>query len=289
MSESYSKKSIRIDIALDDKGSREVKTFEGFAVSVSVQKNGDPEKPKATVTLLGLSLDTMAQLTRLAFEPLSARKNLIEILAGEQGKTLASIFKGEITTAWADFNKAPSVEFQIEARSASYPSLIPQSPLSVKGQQTAEEAIKSLCNQIGYSFENAGVTASISDCVINGDPVQKMRWIANTVGANLVIDDNSVVLMPKDGVRKNRGEIPLIRADNGMIGYPTFDENGVSAACFFRPDIRIGGRVKIESVVPRATGVWKVTSLTHELAAYNPGGGSWKTSFKGSYIKNGGQ
>ena len=287
MSESYTQKTIRIDIALDEKGSREIKTFEGFATAVNIQKNGEPEKPKASVSIIGLSLDTMAQLTHLAFEPRSSRKNLIEILAGDRGATLASVFKGEITTAWADFNKAPSIEFQIEARSGSYPSLIPQSPLSVKGQQTAEEAISSLCKQIGYSFENAGVTASISNCVINGDPIKKMQWIAESVGANLVIDDTSVVLMPKSGTRKNTGEIPLITSENGMIGYPTFDDNGISASCFFRPELRIGGKVRVESIVPRATGVWKITSLTHELAAYNTGGGSWKTSFKGSYISNG--
>lgn len=285
--ETYTKKTIRIDISMDDGNATQVQSFEGFACAVKIDKAGDPEPPKASIGIAGLSLDTMAQLTRLAFDPLTKRNNKLEIWAGELGTSLASIFKGEITTAWADFNTAPSVEFKIDARSASFPSLIPQSPISVKGQQTASSLIEGLCKEIGYTFENSGVTASVSNCVINGDPISKMRWIANSVGANLIIDDSTVILVDKGGSRKPSGEIPLVTADNGMIGYPVFDDQGINASCFFRPDLQIGSKVQVKSVVPRASGVWKITSLSHSLVAYNPDGGEWKTEFKGSYLKNG--
>lgn len=285
--ESYVKKQIRVDVAMADGGATKIQSFEGFATAVKVSKEGAPELPKAAIGIAGLSLDTMAQLTRLAFDPLTKRNNKVEVSAGEAGTVLASIFKGEITSAWADFNQAPSIVFQIEARSASFPSLIPQSPISVKGQQSAAGLIEGLCKEIGYSFENNGVTASVSNCVINGDPIRKMRWIASSVGANLIIDDDSVVLVAKSGTRQPRGGIPLINAGNGMIGYPTFDDQGISVSCFFRPELRIGATVRVESIVPRATGLWKITSLEHELSANNPGGGDWKTTISGSYVKNG--
>lgn len=283
MPESYSEKDIRVTVVLDEgKGATE-KIFQGFACDVNIQKSGAPEKPKASITLKGLSLDTMAAMTQLAFDSQSKRKNAVRIEAGEKGRTLSSIFQGEITSAWADFNSAPDVEFQIEAVSGSYPNLIPQSPISVKGQQKAEDAIKSLCDEIGYSFENHGVSGSISNCILSGSPVQKMQWIAETVGANLIVDDKSVVLVPKRGVRAAKGTIPVISVASGMIGYPTFDDKGIKVSSLFRPDLQIGALVQVESIVPRASGKWKITALSHELSANDPGSNSWATTITGTY------
>ena len=42
------------------------------------------------------------------------KRNKINVSAGEKGKTLSVIFKGEIINAWADFNAAPSPTFKID-------------------------------------------------------------------------------------------------------------------------------------------------------------------------------
>lgn len=283
MAESYSEKEICVTVLLDENKGTVEKVFKGFPCDVNIQKTGAPEKPKASVTLKGLSLDTMSAMTQLAFDSQSKRKNSIKIEAGEKGRTLSSVFQGEITSAWADFNSAPDVEFQIEAVSGSYPNLIPQSPITVKGQQKAEDAIKALCDEIGYSFENSGVTGSISNCILSGSPVQKMQWIAETVGANLIIDDKSVALVPKNGTRAAKGSIPLISSETGMIGYPTFDDKGIKVSAFFRPDLVIGAVVQVESIVPRASGKWKITALAHELSAGDPNGKNWATTITGTY------
>ena len=285
MSDSYSEKSVVATVLMSEGKSSFEKRFEGFAIEASIDKPGPPDTPTATVTILGLGLDTMASLTQLAFDHRAKRKNLLKIEAGERGRTLSTVFTGEITSAWADFNAAPDVEFQIDAKSASYPNLIPQPPISVRGQQTAADAIKSLCDEIGYTFENHGVSASISNCILHGSPVHKMRWIAETVGASLIIDDTTCALVPKYGVRAPAGGIPLISVETGMIGWPTFDDKGIRVESFFRPDVRIGSTVRVASIVPRASGVWKVTSLHHDLSANNPDGADkWITSIYGVYV-----
>lgn len=276
----FNLKDILVTVLLDG---QEAISFKDFAVQCSVDKSGCPAFPKATVILYGLSLNTMERLTHLGFTTFSLKRNKINISAGIKGQALATIFKGEITNAWADFNSAPSPTFKIEAQCGLFPALIPQPPIAVNGNQTVAGIIESISKEIGYAFENNEVTASIKDCVINGDPVEKMRRVANAVGANLIFDDDKVVLVPKNASRKEHGTIPLINSQNGMIGYPTFSNNGIQVACFFRPELRIGANFKLESIVPRATGTWKITSLKHELSANNPNNNSWKTVIQAIY------
>ena len=225
----------------------------------------------------------MERLTHLGFKSFSLKRNKINVSAGEKGKTLSVIFKGEIINAWADFNAAPSPTFKIEANCGLFPALIPQPPISVNGNQTVAGLIDQISKEIGYTLENNDITASIKDCIIEGDPVTKMRRIAGAVGANLIFDDDKVVLVEKHGIRKTQGSIPLINAMNGMIGYPTFSNNGINVTTFFRPDLRIGANFKLETIVPRASGTWKITGLRHELSANDPGAQAWKTSITAIY------
>lgn len=190
---------------------------------------------------------------------------------------------GVIVNAWADFNAAPSPVFKIEANCGLFPALIPQPPISVNGNQTVTGLIDQITKEIGYTLENNDITASIKDCIIDGDPVTKMRRIADAVGVDLIFDDEKVVLIKNHGTRKTQGSVPLINATNGMIGYPTFTNNGINVSTFFRPDLRIGANFKLETIVPRASGTWKITGLRHELCANDPSAQSWKTNITSIY------
>ena len=285
MASSYTEKSIRITITIDNgAGAGTQCVFEGFATQVRVTKQGAPELPKASVRIYGLSEQRMAELTMLSFDALSLRRNAIEIAAGEAGNALSVIFQGEVTNSAPDFNAAPSPVMNIEAITAAYPKLIPASPVSVNGSQTAESLMTQFSEQAGMTFKNEGVTASVSNCVINGDPISKMEWVANSVGADLVMDDNQAVLVPRDAVRGELSAVAAINPQTGETGYPTFDSKGIQATCFFRPDLCVAGYCKIESALPRATGVWKIYSVTHDLTANCPGGGAWFTTIAGTWI-----
>ena len=97
-----------------------------------------------------------------------------------------------------------------------------------------------------------------------------------------MIDDNQIILIPAGGSRK--GAVPLLSDKTGMSGYPTFNQDGISCKCMYRPDLEIGGLFKVESIVPRATGTWKITKLSHALAAFQPTGGPWESAIEGQYV-----
>lgn len=279
----FSKKVIRATVTLDKSGMNNQKVFEGFATHVSISKTGGVDFAQCAIEIYGLTLDVMAQLTVLSFRPLGRRWNLLAIEAGESGGTLSSIFQGEVTSAYADLNGSSPV-LKMEAKTGAYPILDPTPQYAVSGQQSAGEVLQMLASQTGKTFKNEGVDATLSDCVITGDPITKMRAVADAVGADLIIDDDQIALVPRGKVRQVEGGIPVVSADTGMIGYPTFSGTGIQVSSYFRPDLRIGAAVRVSSIVPSASGVWKIVSLSHELSANTPNSGAWLTSFEGMWL-----
>lgn len=281
---SYSQKRIRITITMDEGGVGSQMIFTSHAMAVRIQKQGAPELPKAQVSIWGLSQAQMTQLTMLSFDALSMRRNVIEIAAGADGRQPAVVFQGEITNAAPDMNAAPSPVMRIEAISAAYPQLIPSAPIAVKGEQTVDSLMQSFAGEAGMQYESVGVSSSLSNCTINGDPITKAKWVADTVGADLVIDDQKLVLVDPKSSRGQAVMIDVINPQTGQIGYPSFDSMGIRAVCFFNPNLQVCGLCRIESSMPRASGVWKIYSVSHEIAANMPNGGAWRTEIAGTWI-----
>lgn len=282
MSLSFTEKQLVVTILLDG----EQKSFPGFATTVHIQKQGAPELPRANVQIFGLSEAKLAQLTLLSFDGLSLRPNRIQIMAGDSESGMSICFEGEITNSAPDFNAAPSPVLNIEAITAAYPKLLPQSPVSISGSQAVEDLMESLASEAGLTFRNEGISTSLSNCTINGDPISKMQWVSDTIGADLIFDDKEVILVPRDGTRGQLLTVTAINPQTGQIGYPSFDSMGIRCSCFFRPDLMVAGYCRIESSLPRASGVWKIYSVDHDLSANLPSGGPWTSTISGTWMES---
>mgnify|MGYP003623437740 CR=1 FL=1 len=284
MYESFAKENIEVEITLaaGNSGEGDTKSIHGLACECTITKPGLPEKGRAELKIWGLPYADLAQLTTLAFEPMESEKNLISISAGEEGGEMSRVFAGEIASAWADFNSAPDVCLSASAESGFYPQRISAPPMSVNGEAPAADLISALAAEMGYSFLNRGVSASVKNAHYQGSPLEKSLAIAREIGAELIIDDNEVVLIPKGGTRSD--EAPLLSADTGLIGYPTFDQNGIVCRCLFRKDLELAGRIKIETIVPKASGTWKVTKLSYFLSSHQPQGGPWECQLEGQSV-----
>jgi hypothetical protein len=279
---SFTRKIIEMTFVLSDGdfGGGNALTVNGLSCSVSIEKPGLPDKGTAKIGLVGLTLAHMEELTTLAFRAGEMQRNLVTIKAGD-GDSMAVVFEGEITMAWTDFNKAPDPETQIEAESGAYPQRIAEPPMSVKGEAPVAGLIEQEARAMGYAFKNEGCVASVRNAVFNGSPLEKIQKMARQVGAGLLVDDREVVLLPaKDAPRG--GDAVLLNKDTGMIGYPTFNQDGIQVKCLFNPDLKQGGLVKVESVLPKSTGVWRITKLSHDLAAFRQG--PWNSAVEAEYV-----
>ena len=283
----FRRKAIRIQMTLGKgvfPGTQDnTYVVDGLGVNVEVEKNGLPDLNKAKISISNMAYDKMEQLTMLAFRPLRRAKNVVAVFAGDEGTQLDRVFVGEVTSAFADYSNAPDIEFQIEASSGSHPLQIAAAPVSVNGQTAASELIKRFATEMGYTFKNDGVTAQVKNSIFNGLPLEKAKAVADQCGIDLLCDDGEIIIMPRRKERK-ANVVPLLTAESGLIGYPTFTADGISLNAFFNPDFKLKGLIRVESIVPRATGTWKITKLSHSLSAYRTDSEDWYSSIEAHWV-----
>ena len=286
MASSYSVKTLRAEIQLGTGNfqgtSKNTYTIEGLAMSAKIEKVGLPDLNKCALSIAGMKYDVMEQLTVLGFRKLTSAKNLLTLYGGTQGETLPVLFSGDITKAVADFKNAPDVTFNISATTGAYSVKKAAPPLSVAGSTAAADLAKAWAAEMGYSFKNAGVTTQVQNCIFNGSPLQKLRVLSEQYHIETIIDDGEIIIQPRGEVRKT-GTIPYLTEESGLAGYPAFTDNGISLVALYNPDFKFGGLVRVKSIVPRASGEWKITKLMHSVSAYEKSG-EWFSEIEGSWI-----
>lgn len=282
----FNKKQIVISIALAQgtfMGEKNEVTLPAVPTRITIDKTGGNELPKMAAEIDNLSLDLMQRLTVLAFRNLQTYNNVIKVEAGEEGQTPDLVFQGEIVSAVPVFNADGTATFKIDAASGYYPLQKSTQPVSVNTDTTIVSLFKQFADEAGYTLENNGVEGSVKNSVFTGTPIQKARQLARQTGVDLLIDNGTMVILPSY-LDSREGAVPLLSADSGLLGYPAFTNDGISCKCLFSPLLKIGGMVKIESIVPKATGVWRVTKLHHSLQAYQTAGGDWSTQIDAAWL-----
>ena len=283
---SFTNKTIQVVMAMAEgvfqNGANQI-TVEGVPTSVEIQKQGGDERPSCTVVISNLNIDVVKQLTTLSFRPLQRFKNQITINAGEVGKQLQTIFIGDFENAYGDFQDAPTMNLEVKAIAAQHGALIASPATSVDGTEQVSELMEQWAIEAGCVLENHGVNASVKNTIYRGSPIDKAKALAREVNIDLIIDDGKFVITPAN--TPINGNAVLIDAQHGLLGYPAFDNDGIEFNMIFDPNVKIGGLVKIESVVPRASGIWKVTKINTKLEAYIPSGGSWDSTVSATWVQ----
>lgn len=283
---SFTNKTIQVVMAMAEgvfqNGANQI-TVEGLPTTVDIQKQGGDERPSCTVTIGNLNIDVVKQLTTLSFRPLQRFKNQITVNAGEVGKQLQTIFIGDFENAYGEFQNAPTMNLMVKAISAQHGALMATPATSVDGTEQVAKLMEQWAVEAGCTLENKGVNASVKNVVYRGSPVDKAKTLARDVGIDLIIDDGKFIITPNG--KAVDGNAVLIDPKHGLLGYPAFSNDGIEFNMIFDPNVKIGGLVKIESVVPRASGIWKVTKITTKLEAYVPNGGSWNSSVSATWVQ----
>lgn len=281
---SFNKKDIRVTFQLSAENfnsAGNTKIVSGLACTFNIEQVAAPDFCKAQGKIYNMNIDDIAKLTTLSFEPLAVEKrNLIKIETTENNIDFTTVFVGEIENAFGDFNSTPDIALTINAMSGTYAMKLPASPLSNKGATPVKDLFNKLVIQAGYKLET-NITASVNNIYLQGSIMQQIYALARTIGAKVIIDNDILRVMKKDESLKN-GTV-LINAKSGLIGHPTFSNQGIILSCEYNPRIKQQGLIQVESIVPKATGTWRVIKLNHIIAANIPAGGDWKTQIEAVY------
>lgn len=284
---SYTKKILEARITLaagNFQGGHNTKILR-LGMDADIQKPGGKEKNKCKLRGYNMLLEDMEQLCSLAFAPLkTSSKNVLALYAGDVENGLSLAFSGDILSAVPDFNSAPDPVMEFECVTGYAASVTPTPPLTQQGEQDVAQALERLAGQMGCSFVNRGVAVKLRNTCWVGGPREQAQQIADAARIALIVDDGEMIIAPPGEMRQDDGgDTPVWRYSTGLFGHPSFSNDGIAVRGLYEPKCRLGGPIRIESIVPRASGLWQITSLTHTLKTGYGGADVWETQVKAGY------
>lgn len=289
MTGSFTKKRLQVNLTLSSgtfgPGKGNQVQLDGLRMEAEIEKGGHPSKNRCVLKIYGMLPADMNMLTTVPSKserPLAVHRNLLQLLAGdENGMALA--FQGEVTEAFAKYQSPPNLLFHVEALEGFYPALAPVAPKSYRGGASVASIMATLAAQMGYRFENNGVTAQLANPYLAGTAYQQAAAVASAAGIEFGIDDGTLFIAPRGALRA--GHAPLLSPETGLKEYPVFDKKGLKLECLYNPGIHLGGPIVVKSAVPVACGTWRVNGLRHHLESEAPGG-KWESKISASWLGN---
>jgi hypothetical protein len=247
---------------------------DGLRISATIEKTAGVAMPSMQMTIFGLTLDLLNQLTTLGKQVMDQRdNNTVTLLASEDGGASTVVFTGSIYQSFAQFD-GPNAILSVVSMSGGYQAIAPVVPTSYKGTTDVAIVMSNIASQSGLTFENNNVNVKLSNPYFAGTALQQMQAAAAAANIHATIDLGCLAIWPKDGSRG--GSPPLISAATGMVGYPSYTTQAVSFRTLYNPAIGFGSTVKIQSIMTPACGTWPVLQMAHHLESETPGG-AWFT------------
>lgn len=253
-------------------------TLQGFRAIAEIDKAGGMMMGTLKAKIYGVKQADMNSITTLQWKPQTWIPNTVEVFAID-GTAETLIFAGNIVNAWADYQGMPDVFLHIQAQAAFFNALKAIPPRSFKGPIDTPSVMAQIAKDLGYTFENNGVTTQLTDLYLPNTGLEQAKDLARAAGCDLYLDDKVLAITPPNVPRK--ALIPVISPTSGLIGYPTFDGVGVNFQALFNPGVTFGGSIKLETDVQQAAGEWIVTSVAHRLESEKPGG-AWFSTIRGN-------
>lgn len=284
MNSTFTKKRLRLTIGLAVGAG----TFEGtpsntvtltdLRMVADLINAGGESMGQAQLRVFGLTQSMLNQLTVIGMINRVNPMNKVLLEAGDDAGGMHMVFMGIIADAWADYNSAPDVAFNILAYVGMDAALKPVAPSSYNSPSADVATIMAdLAKTMGLDFENNGVQVKLSYPYFPGTALMKVRACASAARIHYWIDRGTLAIWAEDTGRE--GEMPLISPETGIVGYPSLSSKGMTIRTLFNSSIRVGGDIIVESSIPMACGKFRVGTFAHSLSSELPGG-PWFTTLE---------
>jgi len=284
---SFIKRRLRITINLGEGQFGETRgpdvTLTGYRAQVSVVAYNADVQSSLQMRIFGLSQDMINRLTVIGPIYQERRVNRILIEAGDDNDVLSVLYEGTIYQAWADYNQAPEVSFNILGYAAADKAVKPVPPRSYVGATPVAVVMRDIAASMGLAFRNSGVRAMLSSPYFPGTDIDQLVSCAQAARINYLIEKGMLYIWNERG---SRDDPPIqINPETNLIGYPNFTGDGIEFNILYTPAIGAGKKVQVTSVIEAAHGEWTVVALSHHLESEVPGG-AWLTKLLCRRIEN---
>ena len=266
----------------------------GLRASVHIEKAGSLANNFTDITIYGLTLSQMNNFSTFGLQLATGTlfRNTVQINAGDSVNGMSLCYIGDIIAAYADLNSMPNVGFKIQAQTSYYDTVAAADPTTYN---SASVKISDIMNTLAGKLAAGNVTVENTlqqDVVLRfpykaGSLLTQIREFALEAGIQANIDDNVLVLStPKTN---RQGSTVMLSKTSGMIGSPTYNQNGVLVRCIFNPQLKFQGLVQIASSLLSpssqasaflpANGTWLIYAINHTLESMTPNG-KWESTLQ---------
>jgi hypothetical protein len=207
-------------------------------------------------------------------DPQTVVANAILVLEANDETGWLQVFEGQFYDAQPEYKSLPDVSLLVSAKQGYAAQILIAAPSSFAGAVDVAGLAAQLAAQMGFAFENNGVTGTLHSPYLPGTLMDQFRELGKAAGFDYYFDAKStLIICPRNQPRLNQGST-VISPTSGLVGYVTLTRNaGVEFDCIFTPAILLGSPIVIQdSDVPGTNGQWFPYQMTHELESVKPGG-----------------
>lgn len=183
--------------------------LQGFRTVVDIDKAGGMTMSTLKARVYGVRQQDMNSVTTLQWKPGTLMPNTVEVYAID-GLAETLVFAGNIVNAWADYQSMPEVFLHIQARAGFFNQLRPVPPRSFKGGVDVPSVMAQIARDLGYTFENNGVTTQLVDVYLPNTGLEQAKDLARAAGCDLYLDDKILAITPPNVPRKLGATAPPV-------------------------------------------------------------------------------
>lgn len=281
---SYSQKLLRATLILPTANfpgtSSNTLTLVGYRMSATIQ--GAAGWPNSLdLSIFGMRQADMNAVTILwsaATPQQVSTRALVQLEASSDGIAWTQVFSGTFIQAQPDYQSVPYANLRAQAITGNGMQLAIAPATTYPGSTSIATIAQYLAGQMGFAFENNGVTGNLASPYYPGTFMDQFRQLAQHANFDFYFDGNATLaICPKNTPRQGK-TVPVFTPSSGLIGFPTIQQYGIHCQTLFTPALTLGGEIQIAgSIVPSANGTWSPYNATHELESLMPGG-AWFTS-----------
>ena len=205
--------------------------------------------------------------------PININARALLVLDANDGNGFLQVFEGQFFEAQPDYRNLPEVSLTINAMTGMGQQYLAAHPTSIDGAASVPGLAQTLATQMGFAFEDNGVTGTISSPYYGGTLMDQFRQLAQDANFDFYFDAKAaLIICPKNEPRRNKSAVVLSPA-SGLVGYVTLNRFGIEFDCLWSAAIETGSPVEIrDSDVPGTNGLWFPYKFTHELESVKPAG-----------------
>lgn len=253
----YFTRNVKLKIGKEGGSSKE---YNDFTIDFQVDKDASAAENTATVVIFNLSKQSRAFFER--------PDNVIELFAG-YGDVLKLIFYGDVIDQGATHARQGADWITtVKATDGGKKLREVKANVSFKADTKYKEILNRLVETLGYTTEGL---RSIPDDLkfkngftATGYVKDNLNLLAEKYNMQWSIQDNSLIFMPQDEATDETAVV--INKKHGMISSPIKTDNGIQVISLLNPELRIGRRIELESVLLEADGksYYKINKLSHK-------------------------